>query len=301
MIKPLLSLLLCAVSFLPAAPQPFFDRFVCTDYSQGLILVFEHGEVVWQHEAPLSNDFWMLPNGNLLFTTGHGVLEMTRHNDTVFNYQSVNYIFACQRLNNGNTFVGECNSGRMLEISPKGKIVRETCILPEGKDDAGMGFIRNARRLDNGHYLVAHYGDRKVAEYDRKGRLVWERPVSGGAHSVMRTPDGHTYVAVADADKNPRIMEFDAHGDLIWELTNDDLPGAPLRFLGGMHLMDDGSIVFANWQGHGTYTGQPHILHVGHDKQLIDSFGTHPAIRTVSSVMMQLPGRIRLKDLAKRH
>lgn len=81
---------------------------------------------------------------------------MTRQNDTIFHYESQSPIFACQRLKNGNTFVGECVSGRMLEISPKGKIVKEVCILPEGVKDGGFAFMRNARRLDNGHFLVAH-------------------------------------------------------------------------------------------------------------------------------------------------
>lgn len=102
--------------------------FVGADYSQGIVFVMENEQIVWQHKAPDTNDLWVLPNGNILFTTGHGVLEMTRQNDTVFHYQSQSPVFACQRLKNGNTFVGECATGRMLEISPKGKIVKEVCI-----------------------------------------------------------------------------------------------------------------------------------------------------------------------------
>lgn len=59
---------------------------------------------------------------------------MTRQNDTIFHYESKSPVFACQRLKNGNTFVGECVTGRMLEISPKGKIVKETCILQNGSE-----------------------------------------------------------------------------------------------------------------------------------------------------------------------
>ena len=44
-------------------------------------------------------------------------------------------IFACQRLKNGNTFIGECNAGRLLEVSPDGNIVSDICILPEGVSD----------------------------------------------------------------------------------------------------------------------------------------------------------------------
>ena len=150
----------------PAFLSAQTKTFAGTDYSQGIVFVMENNQIVWQHKAPDSNDLWVLPNGNILFTTGHGVLEMTRQNDTIFHYESKSPVFACQRLKNGNTFVGECITGRMLEISPKGKIVKEVCILPEGVKEKGFAFMRNARRLDNGHFLVAHYGPQCVTEYD---------------------------------------------------------------------------------------------------------------------------------------
>ena len=95
----------------------------------------------------------------------------------------------------------------MLEISPKGKIVKETCILPKGVKDGGFAFMRNARRLDNGHFLVAHYGDQCVKEYDANGKMVWKLDVPGGPHSLTRLPNGHTLIAVADKDQNPRLIE----------------------------------------------------------------------------------------------
>ena len=221
--------------------------FAGADYSQGIVFVMENNRIVWKHKAPDSNDLWILPNGNILFTTGHGVLEMTRQNDTIFHYESQSPIFACQRLKNGNTFVGECVSGRMLEISPKGKIVKEVCILPEGVKDGGFAFMRNARRLDNGHFLVAHYGDQCVKEYDTNGKVVWKLDVPGGPHSLTRLPNGHTLIAVADKDGNPRLIEVPGEGKTIWELSNADIPGKPLKFLGGFQYFSDGRFLITNW------------------------------------------------------
>ena len=196
---------ICSVAFLSlllSASSLFAQTktFAGADYSQGIVFVMENNQMVWKHKAPDSNDLWILPNGNILFTTGHGVLEMTRQNDTIFHYESKSPVFACQRLKNGNTFVGECVTGRMLEISPKGKIVKETCILPKGVKDGGFAFMRNARRLDNGHFLVAHYGDQCVKEYDANGKVVWKLDVPGGPHSLTRLPNGHTLIAVADKE-----------------------------------------------------------------------------------------------------
>lgn len=270
-------------------PKPC-RSFVCTDYSQGKVFIFEDGKKVWEHDAPLSNDVWMLDNGNLLFTTGHGVLEVTRAKDTVFHYTSKSHIFACQRLANGNTFIGECNSGRLLEVSPTGKIVKEVCILPPGVTDGKKSFIRNARRLDNGHYLVAHYGGKKVVEYDGNGKNCWEVPVSGGAHSVIRLPNGNTLVAVTDADKNPRIVEFNPQKEIVWELSNKDIPGAPLRFMSGMQYIPEMGLVVTNWTGHGAKEELPHMLWVDRNKNVVDFFAPREGIVTFSSVFIPLKG-----------
>ena len=178
-------------------------NFAGADYSQGIVFIMENNRIVWQHKAPESNDIWVLPNGNLLFSTGKGVLEVTRQNDTVFHYASESPIFACQRLKNGNTFIGECNAGRLLEVSPEGNIVSDICILPEGISDGTFAFMRNARKLDNGHYLVAHYGDECVKEYNQAGKVVWQVRIPGGPHSVIRLPDGQHWSLLLIRHKTP--------------------------------------------------------------------------------------------------
>lgn len=255
-----------------------------TDYSQGLVFVMEHDQIVWTHPAPESNDLWVLPGGNLLFTTGKGVLEMTRQNDTLFCYTSESAIFACQRLKNGNTFIGECNTGRLLEVNPSGRIEHSVCILPEGVTDGGFAFMRNARRLDNGNYLVAHYGNEEVKEYNAKGKVVWSVKVPGGPHSVIRLPDGHTLVSVADKTQNPRIVELDKKGAVVWELSNADMPGAPLKFLGGMHYFPDGRLLFANWVGHVNPDQRSHLFLVNKAKEIRCVLNNREGIQTLSSV-----------------
>lgn len=259
-------------------------NFAGADYSQGIVFLMENNRIVWQHKAPESNDIWALPNGNLLFSVGKGVLEVTRQNDTVFYYASESPIFACQRLKNGNTFIGECNAGRLLEVSPAGKIVSEVCILPEGVTDGTFAFMRNARKLDNGHYLVAHYGSEYVKEYDRKGKVVWQVYVPGGPHSVIRLPNGHTLVAVADKTQNPRIVELDKKGKVVWEISNNDIPGKPLKFLGGMHYFPDGRLLFTNWVGHVNPDKREHLFLVDKEKNILCILKNHDGIQTMSSV-----------------
>ncbi|MDR2956550.1 MAG: aryl-sulfate sulfotransferase, partial [Prevotella sp.] len=258
--------------------------FAGCDYSQGIVFVMENNKIVWQHKAPESNDIWVLPNGNILFTVGKGVLEMTRQNDTVFYYHSKSPVFACQRLANGNTFIGECDTGRMLEVSPEGKIVKEACILPEEVDKGGFAFMRNARRLDNGNFLVAHYGGQTVKEYDPTGKEIWMANVPGGPHSIIRLPNGNTLVAVADMTQNPRIVELDKTGNCIWEFSNKDIEGSPLKFLGGMQYFEDGRILFTNWTGHVKPEEKNHMFMINKEKQVLFIMKDQEGIETMSSV-----------------
>jgi len=271
-------------------------EFAACDYSAGkVLLVNQKGEVTWEHPAKNTNDFWVLPNGNLLFTTGNGVLEVTREKKVVFRYESKSEIFACQRLPNGNTFVGECNAGRFVEVSPEGKVVKEVRLLPDGKD-GGHGFMRNARALPNGNYLAAHYALGCVREYDPAGKVVMEIKAPGGPHSVMRLPDGNTLVAVSDRVKekqadgtsviDAKVFEVDKEGKVVWELSNKDLPGAPLKFMAGLHRLANGNTVVSNWLGHGHLGKAPHVFEVTRDKKVVWTYSNHKDFKTVSSVIV---------------
>ncbi len=260
--------------------------FACTDYTQGKVcIISDKGKLLWEYPAPNCNDLWVLPNGNLLFNTGKGVKEVTRKKEVVFSYESRSEVYACQRLSNGNTFVGECNSGRLLEITPEGRIVKEIKLLPDGVD-GGHAYIRNARKLANGNYLVAHYGLDKVNEYDPFGHLLREIPVKGGPHSVIRLPNGNTLIACSDHNGEPRIVEVDPGGKIAWQLTGEELPGISLKFMTGMEVLPDGNLVFTNWLGHNQFGKAPHAFEITRNKKAVWIFDDHVMLKTMSSIQI---------------
>lgn len=283
-----------ATAFSPAADTPAKGHpFACTDYTQGKVfLVSAEGKAEWDYPAANCNDLWVLPNGNLLFNTGHGVREVNRNKEVVFDYQSKSEIYACQRLTNGNTFIGECNSGRLLEVEPGGRIAKEVRLLPEGKD-GGHAYMRNARRLPNGHYLVAHYGGGVVREYDADGRTVLTIPAAGGPHSVARLPDGNTLVTCGDQAGGSRVFEADPAGKTVWEVKGDELPGISLKFIAGVQRLPNGNTVICNWLGHGQFGKAPHLIEITRDKRVVWSFADHATMKTISSVqLLDLPGAV---------
>ena len=259
--------------------------FACTDYTQGKVFLVEAaGAVEWECPAENCNDLWVLPNGNLLFNTGHGVREVTREKQVVFDYQSTSEIYACQRLTNGLTFVGECNAGRLLELEPSGRVAKELRLLPAGKD-GGHLYMRNARRLPNGHYLVAHYGEEIVREYDADGRVVFSLPAAGGPHSVVRLPNGHTLVSCGDTGGKAQVFEADASGKTVWRVQGDDLPGISLKFGAGLQRLPNGNTLLCNWLGHGHLGTGAHIIEITPAKDVVWEFADHRHMRTVSSVV----------------
>ena len=282
----------------PAAPPAPIQTgtphpFACADYSQGKVfIVSAAGKVEWEYKAPSCNDVWVLPGGNLLFVTGHGVKEVSRDNTVVFNYESKSEIYACQRLANGNTFIGECNAGRLLEVDPAGKIVKEVRLLPEGKD-GGHAYIRNARVLASGNYLVAHYADQKVREYDPQGKVVREIAAAGGPHSCIRLPNGNTLIACGDGKGGNRIFEADADGKTVWEVKDGDLPGIKLTFMTGLQRLPNGNTVMTNWLGHGNLGKAPHVIEVTPDKKAVWTFADHKTFKTISSIqLLDVPGDV---------
>jgi hypothetical protein len=265
--------------------------FACTDYTQGKVFIIsELGKVEWEYPAERSNDIWVLPNGNLLFNTGNGVKEVTREKKVVFSYESKSEIYACQRLPNGNTFIGECNSGSLLEVAPDGNIVKKIRLLPDSAD-GGHFFMRNARKLQNGNYLVAHYGLDKVCEYDSTGKMLREIPIKGGPHSVIRLPNGNTLIACSDHDGDPRVLEVDTACKITWQLTKNELPGIELEFMTGMQILPNGNLVLTNWLGHNQFGKAPHAFEITRNKKVVWVYRDNSILKTMSSIqLLDVPG-----------
>lgn len=267
--------------------KPVRHHFACADYSQGKVfIVAPDGKVEWEYDAPSCNDLWVLPGGNLLFNTGHGIKEVTREKKVVFSYESKSEIYACQRLANGNTFIGECNNGRLIEVEPGGKIANELRLLPEGQD-GGHAYMRNARKLANGNILVAHYGDQKVIEYNPQGKTVMTIPAPGGPHSAVRLPSGNTLIACGDmVPDGAHIIEVDKKGKTVWSVSSSDLPDISLKFLAGFQRLANGNTIISNWLGHGQFGKAPHLIELTQDKKVVWTFADHQTMKTISSIQL---------------
>ena len=240
---------------------------ILTAGSRRMMILDPTGAIVWQHKTGLTHDTWMLPNGHILYADGSAVTELTRGQKVVFQYRPENQrgggAFSCQRLDNGNTLVGENSTGRVLEVNPAGRIVFTLQTSP--CEPGAHHNMRMTRKLKNGNYLVCHSGAHLVKEYTPVGKVVLELKLPNIAFSAIRTPQNTTLVACLD-----KIVEFDAGGKSIWEFAKTDLPGVTIRNICGLHLLANGNIAAGCYSAYdkkdGSGTG---LFEITRDKKLV--------------------------------
>lgn len=199
------------------------------------------GRMVWEHRTGLVHDAWKLANGNVLYADGQSVTEVAPDKKVVWQYRSESKrgdaTYACQRLANGNTLVGENSTGRVLEVDAAGKVVFTLQTQPVAPNSHGNQ--RLARKLDNGNYLVAQKDAKVVKEYRPNGEVVQELKLPNVAFSTFRTPQGTTVVGCIS-----HVLEFDAAGQRVWEFDpKKDAPEVAISAICGVHLLPDGTML----------------------------------------------------------
>ena len=271
-------------SSLPAA-EPIKHRFLCSDYSGGKVcIVGADGKIEWEFPAKIPQDCWMLPNGNVLFSHGSGAKEVTMQKEVVWEYKGPEgvEIHAAQPLADGNVMIIECGTKRIIEVNRAGEIVKEVPLNPNPKVGT-HGQFRGGRKLANGHYVVPFYSERKVVELDGNGTVVREVPVAGNPSGIAPLRNGHWVVTNGDGHQ---VLEIAPDGKTVWQLSENDLTGNPIRFAIGVQRLPNGNTVFCNWLGHGHIGENPHLYEVTPDKQLVWSFADHAHFKAVSQVQI---------------
>jgi outer membrane protein assembly factor BamB len=275
-------LVLAAGAALAAGVEGVLDAQVLATGSGRVLLLSKRGEVVWEHKADNPHDAWMLPNGNVLYADGN-VFEVTRDHRVVFSYrpgiQEGGGAYACQRLANGNTVIGENASGRVVEVDKDGKSVAafQTRFLNTDKHHR----MRMVRKLANGNYLVCHSKDNLVREYKPDGATAWEQKTKGLAFAAVRLANGNTLISALD-----QITEYAADGREVWEFKKTDLPNAHIQNITGIHALPNGNILagcYSAYTKDGAGTG---MFEITREKQLVWRY-VSPALRDKSMMAVQ--------------
>ena len=245
-----------------------------------IMILNSDGSIAWNHPTALTHDVWMLPNGNLLYADGNAVTEITPDKSVVFQYKAKDSrgggTYACQRLDNGNTLIGENSSGKVLEVDPKGKVVFE--LQTKDTKPGDHQNQRMVRKLPNGNYLVCHSGRHVVREYQADASVVWEQKTPNLAFAAIRKANGNTLVSTLGS-----IIEYQPNGTIAWEFKNSDVPGLTITHMTGIQLLPNGHIVTGCYQAYQNGRGCG-LLEITPDKTTVWSFSSPATAGTMMAV-----------------
>lgn len=163
---------------------------------------------------------------------------------------------------------------RLLELDRSGMVLAEFTLACQ-KPNHHMQ-TRMARKLRDGTYLVPHLLDFAVKQYDAKGGVlrVFDTSVEGDEKRTIHTwpftairhGDGHTLVCCTNGN---RVVDFDASGKIVWQLTNDDLPGPWLQDPCGGQVLPNGNVVITSYAGGPKDPKAPKLIEVNRSKQVV--------------------------------
>ena len=259
--------------------------FLCADTRTGSVMkVDRHGQVVWSYSVPQVHDVWGLKNGNVLLASiKQGVQIVSPDKKVLWHYQpgKKQHSYSCQPLPNGDVLVGISGKpNRVVEVNREGLVTKTIEVN-------ATGAIRLVRKTKSGNYVVAARSEKKVQVYDASGALIREVAVPGVYHAV-ELDNGNILVGCMDAH---RVLEIDPNDTIVWQIDENELPGIPLRTVGGLQRLPNGNTVIINYAGADYIGQQPQIIEVTPDKEVVWQVFDNEQLCTPAHVqLLDIPG-----------
>jgi hypothetical protein len=249
-----------------------------------IAIVAADGHIEWQHQvAGEANDVWALANGHVAFAHKDGATELSADEQVVWSYDAPagSEIHGCQPLPGGGFLIGEAHDGGLSflrELDAAGKLQKSIPVTAPSNLSAHEQF-REVRKTPQGTYLVTYLGLAHAREVDDTGKLLRELPC--GSFVAVRLPSGNTLVACGD---DHRVIEVDAQNNVVWQVTEKEIPGNQLGFAAGVQRLPNGNTIICNWPGHGGLPpNQPQAFELTADKRVVWEL-KDPALKLVSNL-----------------
>ena len=279
----LLLLIMVLLVPLAEAESPIRHTFLAADpRAFRVAMIDETGAVGWTFAAPHTCDAFVLPDRRVLISDQRGARIVTFAGQVAWDYRvpAGAEVYSCEMLPNGRVLVCEGGSKRLVEVDSAGKIAVE---IPLVTTAAVHGQFRTARKLRDGAYLVCFYKDGAVKEITADGRVRRVIDGLGEAYYAERLANGNTLIGCGDAH---RVVEVDPIGKVVWEITELDLLGHPLRFVGQVQRLPSGHTLICNWPAHGHEGKQPLLVEVTGDKQVAWVFDGRDRLRGIIGLQL---------------
>ena len=249
---------------------------------QKTYIMGEDGQVQWSYPAS-SRDGYVLEDGTIVLTLsrskrypGGAVVSIDpTGNETLIWQGKQSEVNSAQPTAEGTLVITEAGiMPKLLEVSAEGEVVVEFPLRCQQQNHHMQ--TRMARKLPDGTYLVPHLLDFAVIHYSSNGKVLAkldtalpgdpERKVHTWPFTAIRHGDGHTLVCCTHGN---RVIDFDDNGEVIWTLTNDDLPGDWLQDPCGAQVLPNGNIVITSYAAGNADRHAPKLFEVTPDKRVV--------------------------------
>jgi hypothetical protein len=240
------------------------------------------GKTTWTYPHS-TRDGYVLDNGRIVLTlskgkrySGGAVVEIAPDGkETLIWRGTQSEVNAAHPTDTGTFVITEAGDHpRLLEVNHEGKVLAEFPLQCQ-KGNHHLQ-TRMARKLADGTYLVPHLLDFAVLNYDAGGKVIrkldttvpgdTERTIHTWPFTAIRHGNGQTLVCCTNGN---RVVDFDADGRIVWQLTNDDLPGPWLQDPCGGQVLPNGNVVIACYAGGRKDPRAPKLFEVNRDKKVV--------------------------------
>jgi outer membrane protein assembly factor BamB len=232
---------------------------------KGIYEINRSGDVVWSYlDRQVTHDADRLPNGNTLVVFGGfdrkndmQVKEINEKGEIVWSWKAKDHLDnaeygnisdqgwthanAVSRLEDGNTLISLRNFSIVVEVNPKGSMVRTV----------GKGIFHyqhDPEVLPNGNLLVMNHArpNRAIEINPKTNKVVWESRTflkeMSPVRDADRLPNGNILIT-----GTTKLLEFTPNGELVWRLNLDvtftDRRQAPaLGFYKAQRIKNPGSV-----------------------------------------------------------
>ncbi len=249
---------------------------------QKTYIVDGSGKKIWTYPTS-TRDGYVLPNGNILLAVnksklypGGAAIEVTRDGQETLIWKGTqSEVNSVQPTADNSYVLTEAGPNpRLLEVNRSGKILVEFPLQCQ-KQNHHME-TRMARKLADGTYLAPHLLDFAVKNYDSDGKVlnVFDTTVPGDpdhkTHSWPFTAIRHQKNrTLVNCTHGNRVVEFDEKGKVVWQLTNEDLPGDWLQDPCGAQVLPNGNFVITSYAGGRKDPNAPKLIEVNRNKEVV--------------------------------
>jgi hypothetical protein len=208
---------------------------------------------------------------------GGGIVHVMRDGSSRIRYKGTqSEVNSVQPLPDGGVVLTEAGpEPRLIELDAQDNIVVQFPLQCQRENHHMQ--TRMARKLGDGTYLVPHLFDFAVKQYDRTGKVLsvidttvpgdQKREIHSWPFTAIRLPNGHTLCGLTHAS---RVAEFDPAGQIVWQLTNEDLPPEMrINDACGVQRLPNGHTVITSYAGRETGVK---LIEVTPDKKVVWSY-----------------------------